>query len=256
MDRYIECKTQEQWDIILNWIKIKLKKDVDSFGFINNYNNYKEKSVIRIIRGKSWGFESKDYYKRNGITNFTTFEEFCKQEEINMKKTTQQELEELKAKVLELEAKIKEENVENLIAEAKRKYPKGTVFITAAGGGTRHLSDGNAVNWINPIYKDGIANNPGTGLFYANGKWAEIIKEESIEISGYKAEFNKKDKTVSFGCKKDITIEDLKAILIVMKLNEKFDEPFVISTYDVECEDNDLTVSKETIEKLINKLEE
>lgn len=67
--------------------------------------------------------------------------------------------------------------VEERLAEAKRRYPEGTKFKTAAENRESiYTSDGNAISWTY-IYPDGIGNNPGQGLFYANGKWAEIVPE-------------------------------------------------------------------------------
>ena len=68
--------------------------------------------------------------------------------------------------------------VEERLAEAKRRYPEGTKFKTA--GGNREIiytSDGNAISWTSDIYPDAIGNKPGQGLFYANGRWAEIVPE-------------------------------------------------------------------------------
>ena len=68
--------------------------------------------------------------------------------------------------------------VEERLAEAKRRYPEGTKFKTA--GENREIiytSGGNAISWTSYIYPDAIGNNPGQGLFYANGKWAEIVPE-------------------------------------------------------------------------------
>ena len=67
--------------------------------------------------------------------------------------------------------------VEERLAEAKRRYPEGTKFKTAAENRESiYTSDGNAISWTY-IYPDAIGNNPGQGLFYANGKWAEIVPE-------------------------------------------------------------------------------
>ena len=67
--------------------------------------------------------------------------------------------------------------VEERLAEAKRRYPEGTKFKTATESSENiYTSDGNAISWTY-IYPDAIGNNPGQGLFYANGKWAEIVPE-------------------------------------------------------------------------------
>ena len=67
--------------------------------------------------------------------------------------------------------------VEERLAEAKRRYPEGTKFKTAAENRESiYTSDGNAISWTY-IYPDAIGNNPGQGLFYANGRWAEIVPE-------------------------------------------------------------------------------
>ena len=68
--------------------------------------------------------------------------------------------------------------VEERLAEAKRRYPEGTKFKTATESSENiYTSDGNAISWTSDICPDTIANNPGQGLFYANGKWAEIVPE-------------------------------------------------------------------------------
>ena len=64
--------------------------------------------------------------------------------------------------------------LDNRIEEAKRKYPKGTIFKSAAKN-NEYVSGGNAIAWISSEYPDGIGNDPGQGMFYANGKWAEIV---------------------------------------------------------------------------------
>jgi predicted DNA-binding helix-hairpin-helix protein len=80
-------------------------------------------------------------------------------------------------------------------------------------------------------------------------------KELDIVVDGYKAEFN--NKTVSFGCKKDITVEELKAVKIVMNMSKKFEMLFEIGRNTVILEKNaQRSLSIEQIDKLISKLEQ
>ena len=327
MNRYIECKTQEQWNIIVDWAAKKYKEKSEKW--FKNWADYSENSVIDLM-SSTWGYGSKisSYYKNSPSI---TFEEFCKQEGINIDKnmkTTQQEIDELKAKLQELEDKVKSENefkvgdwvyiskfpgcwasnfnnnypgnanypiiakIDNLekrpdnlisasigdfgwdftalkekscirkatlaevtkylVKEANIKYPKGTRFKTLSSTKDVYISGGEA---IVPAFTNDTIGNCDGGILYSEGVWAEIIKEEEIEISDYKAVFNKADKTVKFGCK-TIAKQDLEAILIVMKLNEKFDHLFYISDIDISSEDYiSEGVSKETIQKLIKALE-
>ena len=63
-----------------------------------------------------------------------------------------------------------------LLKEAKKRYPKGTKFRSAVSNNV-YVSDGDAASLPGSFYPDGIANYLGLGLFYANGKWAEIVPE-------------------------------------------------------------------------------
>lgn len=142
-----------------------------------------------------------------------------------------------------------------LVAEAKKKYPVGAMIKCLAGCGTGKVNHSQEPGYSYDrvwIYCDVLGNNL---CCYDNGKWAEIVKEEEIEISDYKAKFDKKNKTVSFGCK-TIKLSQLKAILEVMQLNEQFDSIFEISGRTFSCEDYVVDTTKETIQKLIDKLEE
>ena len=94
-----------------------------------------------------------------------------------------------------------EEYFDALIAEAEKRYPKGTKFVSH---GYKHTSTGKADKGaifdraIRAIF-DGVIrvkNVNGSGLFYRDG-WAEIIKAPVIEINGYKGEFF--DAYVKFG---------------------------------------------------------
>lgn len=155
----------------------------------------------------------------------------------------------------------KQEIEQHLIAEAKRR------------------GFGKGIKWINPIYENYEFASKGNftsefsgdniiylyldhNTIYNKGEWAEIIKDEEIEISGYKAKFDKARKTVQFGCK-TITLEELKAVLVVMELNKKFDYRFSISN-NVICTIGEWhkygeirnCVTKEIIQKLIKILED
>ena len=107
-----------------------------------------------------------------------------------------------KAQILYNEWNVKQEKdwtkatKEELLKEANRRYPKGTKFRNAASNSI-HVSDGNAISWESSSYPDGIANDPGEGLFYANGKWAEIIFE--TDSPNVEATFcAETDKTIDF----------------------------------------------------------
>ena len=66
--------------------------------------------------------------------------------------------------------------MQELLREAEKRYPVGTKFRTVAeDSNSIFISGGVAEYW--PCYsKDAVANKEGEGLFYANGKWAEIIE--------------------------------------------------------------------------------
>jgi hypothetical protein len=89
--------------------------------------------------------------------------------------------------------------------------------------------------WFEPVYKE---------------------PEPDISVSGYKAQFDLQNKTVKFGCK-TISLEQLKAVLTVMYLNEKFDYGFCIASDFIESYHlHDFApVTKQTIEQLIQTLE-
>lgn len=154
----------------------------------------------------------------------------------------------------------KQEIEQHLIAEAKRRgfekgvrynYPHLPHINERLCSGTFHLNDLNDLcDYSSVIYRN------------EDNAWAEIIKDEEIKISGYKAKFDKARKTVQFGCK-TITLEELKAVLVVMELNKKFDYRFSISNNVIctigECDrygEIRNCVKKETIQKLIKILED
>ena len=76
--------------------------------------------------------------------------------------------------------------------------------------------------------------------------------ENEIEIGGYKAEF--KDDKVSFGCKKNITKEDLLAIQKVKKLTSRLDICLNFYKHDEIELDDDKLISDDLLNKLISKL--
>lgn len=81
----------------------------------------------------------------------------------------------------------------NLLLEAKKKYPFGTIFISAENRNFDKLVIGNT--WT--IHGNTIKNN-GWSVYY-NGKWAEILSSlPEIIINGYKGEFL--NDYVKFGC--------------------------------------------------------
>jgi hypothetical protein len=96
-------------------------------------------------------------------------------------------------------------------------------------------------------------------LIYSEGKWVEIIKEEpEVLISGHKAQFDLQNKTVKFGCKKPLDIDDLKAIARVMDINKDFKAAFCVSGIGIiPREGNEFEkVSLGKILKLISILEQ
>lgn len=107
-----------------------------------------------------------------------------------------------KAQILYNEWNVKQEKdwtkltKEELLKEAKKRYPKGTKFRSAVSNNV-YVSDGDAVSLPSSFYPDGIANYLGLGLFYANGKWAEIISEG--DSPNVEATFcTETDKTIDF----------------------------------------------------------
>lgn len=262
MDRYIECKTQEQWNIVVEHLNKKYRCTAESRrDYLNDWVTHEENTVLYDTGNYLWEYCSRDWYNRDrAAISFTTFEEFCKQEGINIDKTmtTQEEINELKTRLQELEEKYKKEN----------EFKVGDIVaVTLQDISTNYAQEGH-VGKLLDIIDTGFIIEHSEMLEYEGSfcrkvrkaTQAEIdqylAKNKPIEISGYKAEFNKANKTVSFGCKKDITKKDLEAILTVMKLNEKFDFSFIIGDTAITCEDNDIDVSKETTQKLIDKLKE
>lgn len=104
----------------------------------------------------------------------------------------------------------------------------------------------------------------GICSIYSNGKWAEIISNEDVVVDGHKAEISYSSvdssiRTIRFGhakCNdsKELTLEDLKAILKVMELNTKFKGIFKISQTEINCDEKNYFLSKTDVEKLIKKL--
>lgn len=91
----------------------------------------------------------------------------------------------------------KEEVTAFLLKEAKEKYPKGTKFKSVADSAI-YISEGDPIDWPENPYSNTIANNPGVGLLYVNGKWAEIITYPDVTINGYKGQFF--SNYIKFGC--------------------------------------------------------
>jgi hypothetical protein len=110
---------------------------------------------------------------------------------------------------------------------------------------------------------------------YKQGTWAEIIKEENndVIVDGHKAEIaesvyidtknntRETTKQILFGpptCKdsKRLTLEELKAIKVVMNLNKQFKYPFTIEEESIRVlTEVNKNLSKDQIDILINKLE-
>ena len=158
----------------------------------------------------------------------------------------------------------KQEIEQHLIAEAKRRGLKEGVKYKYP-----HRPHINIRECFYKFYTnssndlcDGEKGNGNIIFNNLDNTWAEIIKDEEIEISGYKAEFDKVRKTVQFGCK-TVTLEELKAVLVVMELNAKFKYQFIIAENEIFTTRNESSfgelengVTKETIKKLIKILED
>lgn len=73
-------------------------------------------------------------------------------------------------------------DIQELIEEAKRRYPIGCSFISAAKSGPygpRRLSGHRFDEWINYTYIkewQSIHERDSNGLLYCNGRWAEITE--------------------------------------------------------------------------------
>ena len=87
---------------------------------------------------------------------------------------------------------IKDAKKDALLAEAKSKYPIGTMFKSPYSGCIREVTG----KIRTTIDNYGLVDDEGYILF--KGKWAEIIKTPYITINGYKAEFF--PTYVKFGC--------------------------------------------------------
>lgn len=78
---------------------------------------------------------------------------------------------------------IKDAEKDALLAEAKSKYPIGTVFKSAYSGNIREVTDEITID----SYSGGLVSR-GAFILYKD-EWAEIITTPNITINGYKAEF-------------------------------------------------------------------
>lgn len=92
----------------------------------------------------------------------------------------------------------KSEIEETLLTEAKKRYPKGTKFISLYG--SKDVSDERFKIEFNDDNIECISITASTTrIIYSDGKWAEIIETTpNITINGYKAEFF--EDYVKFGC--------------------------------------------------------
>jgi hypothetical protein len=102
-----------------------------------------------------------------------------------------------------------------LIEIAKIKgFKKGTKFVSPENN-KEYTCNGNFTNF-HSLEGDYWLLCGGVGgevyqIIYYKGVWAEIVKEEVIEIVGYNPVFNS-DGTVSIGCNKNISVEVFKAL--------------------------------------------
>lgn len=69
---------------------------------------------------------------------------------------------------------------EELLEEAKRRYPVGTKYITAGGSGFKYIIIGDDFQWWE--HKVSIYETSSGGLVYNRGKWADIVSEERTEF--------------------------------------------------------------------------
>ncbi len=152
---------------------------------------------------------------------------------------------------------------EHLITEAKRRGFKDGVKYKYPD--KPHIGERKCVGKFYVNSEKDLCDGEETGcsyIIYNNGSniWAEIIKDEKIVISGYTAKFDKVNKTVSFGYK-IITLEELKAVLIVVNMNDRCNFALKIGAINISgvnrsTGNETFEVNKKTIEKLIKILED
>jgi hypothetical protein len=71
-----------------------------------------------------------------------------------------------------------DEEFEDLLKEAKKRYPVGTKFITASGTGQTYEVQGNNFTfWLSEKYdeREAIQERSSFGLVWVKGNWAEIV---------------------------------------------------------------------------------
>ena len=73
--------------------------------------------------------------------------------------------------------------IEEIIAEAKRRYPIGTKYRNAVNPSNDHacvMKGNDIIPWINDHHKpefQSITERSSSGIIYSNGNWAEIISD-------------------------------------------------------------------------------
>jgi len=145
-----------------------------------------------------------------------------------------------------------------LLDEAKKRYPEGTQFKSAADSSQVYISGGNSKEWINSYYPDGIGNDGNDdagGLFYVNGNWAEIVNKSSKydTIKYIKITKSRGNNTTHPEFKISYAQAEVGLILKVIRFDKKATHPCFICEggyviYPNYCEEVDVT--KSTIENV------
>jgi hypothetical protein len=147
----VHCTTQEEWDFVLS-------KNSDSI--CAKYATEYTKDICFVYGFHNYGTQSDlDWFKQNNSLIYS-FQAWCD-------------------KFRHKPDFIKKPNMEDLITEAKRRYPVGTIFKCL------HKCQGG------PIIKEDHTFNSddrcirvlnGCGCIYEDGKWAEIIETPKEEV--------------------------------------------------------------------------
>lgn len=141
----------------------------------------------------------------------------------------------------------------HLIAEAKRRYPKGTKVKTTTNKAlVKVVSDTFSCTSSNNIMVtcEGDLVSPCT--MYDGNKWAEIIKEEEIRIGGYEVEF--KEGEIKIGCQ---TISNTDIVFIQKVSDFVLNNGLSLTFHEdgkIEEHTADNSITFETLGKIIDKL--
>lgn len=137
----VHCTTQEEWDFVLS--------KFNPSGLLKEWNSYKEKSCINLNAG--WYSELSFYIELN--YQILSFQEWCDLNNYSMEKD------------------CTKASKEELLEEAKRRYPIGTKYKSAYDGKADGEITSNKFKYdanYHAIYHSEI-------YVYFDGKWAEII---------------------------------------------------------------------------------